>query len=268
MKIEDRYREFLPEARRVVVKVGSRVIEQKTGKPDAASLRRLVSQISKLHHQGYEIILVSSGAVGAGMDALGLKTRPALVTDQQMCAAVGQARLMAQYQGLFGKEGITIGQLLLTHMDFQHRLRLSNAKRTLEHLIRNNVIPIVTENDVGADEEVKAISSFGDNDYLASLVVKVTRADVLVILSTVDGVLDAQEKRVPLIEDLKEAFRLVNPALSNGGLSKGGMDSKLKAAQNAGKAGCSTVIACGRSPHVLTDILAGKDVGTLVLCAL
>lgn len=264
MNVEHRYREFLPEARRIVVKIGTRVIAQKSGRPDMQPLKSLVKQIAELHRKGYEILVVSSGAVGAGIEALGMKARPTTVPDLQMCAAVGQARLMAHYEALFGAEKITIGQVLLTHADFQHRIRFANAKRTMEHLIRHSVIPIINENDVVADEELKADLSLGDNDYLAALVVKLTRADLLVILSTVDGVLDADGKRVHCIENLNEAFALVNPTQA-GGLSKGGMDSKLRAAQIAVKAGCGVVIACGRNKKVLTDVVAGHDAGTLIL---
>lgn len=266
MNVEHRYREFLPEARRVVVKIGTRVIAQKTGRPDMRPLKSLVKQVAELHRKGYEIVLVSSGAVGAGVEALGMKERPTSVPDLQMCAAVGQARLMAHYEELFGAENIVIGQVLLTHADFQHRIRFANAKRTMEHLIRRDVIPIINENDAVADEEIKADLSLGDNDYLAALVVKLTRADVLVILSTVDGVLDADGNRVHCLENVNDAFKLVKP-MEAGGLSKGGMDSKLRAAQIATKACCAVVIACGRSPKVLTDILAGRDTGTLILSA-
>ena len=131
-------------------------------------------------------------------------------------------------------------------------------------MIRHSVIPIINENDVVADEEIKAGLSLGDNDYLAALVVKLVRADLLIILSTVDGVLDADGKRVPCIENLNDAFALVNPVQA-GGLSKGGMDSKLRAAQIATKAGCAVVVANGRTGGVLTSILAGADTGTLIL---
>lgn len=264
MNVEHRFREFLPEARRIVVKIGTRVIAQKTGRPDMRPLKSLVSQVAELHRKGYEILIVSSGAVGAGVEALGMKGRPQAVPDLQMCAAVGQARLMSHYEDLFGAEKIIIGQVLLTHADFQHRIRFANAKRTMEHMIRQKVVPIINENDVVADEELKADLSLGDNDYLAALVVKLVRADLLVILSTVDGVLDATGKRVPCIENLNDAFALVNPAQS-GGLSKGGMDSKLRAAQIAVKAGCGVVIACGRDSKVLLNTMAGHDTGTLIL---
>lgn len=265
MNVAHRYREFIPEARRIVVKIGTRVIEQKSGCPDLHSIKALVKQLSDLHHAGYEIIMVSSGAVGAGIDALGLKSRPKLVPDLQMCAAVGQARLMAKYEQLFQTEKITIGQVLLTHSDFQHRIRFANAKRTMEHMLRQGIIPIINENDAVADEELKAGLSLGDNDFLAALVVKLVRADLLIILSTVDGVLDAGGKRVPCIENINEAFSLVDPTPQEGGLSKGGMDSKLHAAQQAIKGGAGTIIANGRSKKVLTDLMSGKDVGTMIL---
>ena len=264
MNVEHRYREFLPEARRIVVKIGTRVIAQPSGRPDMRPLRSLVKQVAELHRKGYEILLVSSGAVGAGIEALGMKARPTDVPDLQMCAAVGQARLMAHYEELFGAENIVIGQVLLTHADFQHRIRFTNAKRTMEHMIRRQVIPIINENDVVADEEIKAGLSLGDNDYLAALVVKLTRADLLVILSTVDGVLDAEGQRVHCIENINEAFAWVKPTEA-GGLSKGGMDSKLRAAQIAAKAGSTVVIAGGRTKNVLTRVMDGDDVGTLIL---
>jgi glutamate 5-kinase len=247
-----------------VVKIGTRVIAHPSGRPDMRPLKGLVRQIARLHRKGYELLVVSSGAIGAGMEALGMTVRPTSVPDLQMCAAVGQARLMAHYEELFDTEKITIGQVLLTHADFQHRIRFTNAKRTLEHMIRRDVIPIINENDAVADEEIKAGLSLGDNDYLAALVVKLVRADLLVILSTVDGVLDAKNRRVACIENLNEAFALVMPT-EEGGLSKGGMDSKLRAAQIAVRAGCSVVVACGRTPDVLTQVMEGCDTGTLIL---
>lgn len=266
MTVEHRHREFLPEARRIVIKIGTRVIAQKSGRPDMKPLRSLVGQVAELHRSGYEVLMVSSGAVGAGVEALGMSARPTCVPDLQMCAAVGQARLMAYYEELFTAQQIVIGQVLLTHDDFKHRIRFVNAKRTMEHLIRYKVIPIINENDVVADEEIKADLSLGDNDYLAALVAKLTRADLLVILSTVDGLLDGASKRVHCVESIDEAFAMIKPQ-EEGGLSKGGMDSKLRAAQMAVKAGCSVVIASGREQEVLKRIMAGEDAGTLFVSA-
>lgn len=267
MNIDLKFRQFIPESRRIVVKIGTRVLAQKTGRTDMAQMKSIVAQISALHRAGYQVVIVSSGAIGAGMAALGIKERPKEVPDLQMCAAVGQAKLMAIYEELFLSSRIKVGQVLLTHDDFDNRIRHSNARRTMEHLLRNGVIPIINENDVVADEEVKAYLSLGDNDYLAALVVKLIRADLLVILTTVDGLLRMDRKpakRIPCIEKLdKEVFKLVNPGA--GSLSKGGMDSKLRSAQLAIKAGCTVVIANGRKKSSLSDIVAGKDVGTLIL---
>jgi len=265
---EQRYREILTESRRVVVKIGTRVIAQKTGRPEMRYLKSLVNQVAELREKGYEVIMVTSGAVGAGMEALGIRERPKQVADMQMCAAVGQARLMAKYETLFLQKKLKVGQVLLTHSDFQNRIRLANARRTLDHLVAAGVVPIINENDVVADEELKADLSLGDNDYLAALVVKLVRADLLVILSTVDGLLETtkagRKRRIPCIETLTpEIFKLVNPGANT--LSKGGMDSKLRAAQIAVKAGCSVVIAGGRNEQVLTRVMTGQDEGTLIL---
>lgn len=269
MDIDSRYRRFLPESRRIVVKVGTRVIAQKTGKPDMARIRALVAQVATLHRSGYQVAIVSSGAIGAGMAALGIKSRPKEVPDLQMCAAVGQAHLMAIYEECFKASRIRIGQVLLTHDDFESRIRHNNARRTMEHLLRAGVVPIINENDVVADEEVKAYLSLGDNDYLAALVVKLIRADLLVILSTVDGLLRTDgrtRRRMRCIEKFtKEVFALVNP--SKGSLSKGGMDSKLRSAQIAAKAGCTVVIANGRKSGSLARVVSGADEGTLILGA-
>jgi glutamate 5-kinase len=268
MKLNRRFREFLPESRRVVIKIGTRVIAQATGRPDVRQLRSLVGQVARLRRAGYEVLVVTSGAVAAGMESLGIRARPKLVPDLQMCAAVGQARMMAQYEALFGREKLHVGQVLLTHADFLHRVRFANARRTMEHLLRAGVVPIINENDVVADEELKADLSLGDNDYLAALVVKLVRADLLVILSTVDGLLaphpSGGQRRVPCVEKLgPDIFKLVNPGKS--ALSKGGMDSKLRAAQIATRSGCSVVVANGRKQGVLLSVLAGEDTGTLLL---
>lgn len=267
MNVDRKFREFLPEARRVVVKVGTRVLADKCGRPMQSRIESIVSQIASLRRAGYEVVLVSSGSIGAGMAALGIDKRPESVPDLQMCAAVGQARLIATYEELAQAHKLKVGQMLLTYDDFHSRLRTGNARRTMEHLLRAGILPIVNENDVVADEEVKAYLSLGDNDYLAALVVKLIRADLLVILSTVDGLMDmtgSRPKRISCIEKLdRAAFALVAPPVK-GGLSKGGMDSKLKSASLAVKAGCSVVIADGRKAGRLADAVAGRDVGTII----
>lgn len=265
-----KYRQSLPESRRIVVKIGSRVIVQSSGRPDARQIRILVSDLASARRAGYEVVVVSSGAIAAGMEALGLRERPTAVPDLQMCAAIGQGRLMARYAELFGREKLLVGQLLLTHADFDHKVRLANLRRTMDHLLKAGVVPVINENDVVADEEVKADLSFGDNDYLASLVVNQVRADLLVLLSTTDGLKDmspeGRNRRIHYVETIsREVFRLVAP--SKGGLSKGGMDSKLRAAQACVRTGCNVVIANGRQKGVLGSILRGEDTGTLFLAS-
>jgi glutamate 5-kinase len=270
MKKSLKYREHLPDARRVVVKIGSRVLVQKTGRPDVRRMRSLIRELATLQRNGREIVVVTSGAIGAGMEALRMRERPTFLPDLQMAAAVGQTRLMARYDALFSAAGCRVGQILLTHADFHHKIRLTNARRTVENLLRNGVIPIINENDVVADEEIRADLALGDNDYLASLVVKLVRADLLIMLTTIDGVREkdaaGRSRRLRYLETItRKTFALVSSGAST--LSKGGMDSKLKAAQAACSAGCSVVIANGRSSGVLTRVIKGDDVGTLVLAS-
>ena len=257
-----RERASLQDVRRVVVKVGTHSIATKTGRPDYRALRRLVGQLCELRKSGLEVIFVSSGAVAAGVEALGLKARPTQVNDVQMCAAVGQARFISEYENLFGAAGVKIGQVLLTHADFDDRRRAANVRRSLDHLVRAGIVPVVNENDVVADEELKGLT-FGDNDWLSALIVKLVRADALVLLTTVDGLLDAAGRRVPSIGSIRDAMKLVR-AGQKGSLSKGGMDSKLKAVKNAAQSGAHVVIANAATPHILQSIFSGRDVGTFV----
>jgi glutamate 5-kinase len=257
-----RERAVLKDARRVVVKVGTHSIACKTGRPDYAALKRVVDGIQSLREKGLEVVFVSSGAVAAGIEALGLKSRPQDVNDVQMCAAVGQARYITEYERLFADKGIQIGQVLLTHADFYDRRRAANVRRVIDHLVRKGIVPVINENDVVADEEIKGLT-FGDNDWLSSLIAKLVCADALVLLTTVDGLLDETGKRVPEIVSVREALKLVKTD-QKGALSKGGMDSKLKAVKNATEAGVNVVIANGRKKGVLEAVFSGKDTGTFV----
>ena len=244
---------------RIVVKVGTHAIANKAGKADHAALKRLVAQLSSLRKSGHEVFFVSSGAVAAGVEALGLKSRPSDVNDVQMCAAVGQARFIYEYERLFAGHGVKIGQVLLTHFDFEDHHRAQNVRKSLDHLVRSGIVPIINENDVVADEELKG-KTFGDNDWLSFLIARLVKADALVLLTTVDGLLDAQGKRIARIESFRNIARLVR-AGEKGSLSKGGMDSKLRAVKAAVASGIDTYIANGRK-SVLAPLLAGKPVGT------
>ena len=244
---------------RIVVKVGTHAIATKSGKPDYAALRRLVSQLCALRKTGSEVVFVSSGAVAAGVESLGLKARPKDVNDVQMCAAVGQARFIAEYEKLFESHGVKIGQVLLTHHDFDDRRRAQNVRKSLDHLVKAGIVPVINENDVVADEELKG-QTFGDNDWLSFLIAKLVKADTLVLLTTVDGLLDANGKRIPEIANVRRAMKLVRVG-EKGSLSKGGMDSKLRAVKAAVASGIDTYIANGRK-SVLASLLAGRSVGT------
>jgi glutamate 5-kinase len=179
-----------------------------------------------------------------------------------MCAAVGQARYITEYERMFGECGVKIGQVLLTHADFDERRRAANVRRMLDHLVKNGIVPVINENDVVADEEIKGLT-FGDNDQLSALIAKLTCADALVLLTTVDGLLDENGRRVPEIYSVRDALKLVKEG-QKGRLSKGGMDSKLKAVKKASEAGANVVIANGRKAGVLEAVFAGKNVGTFV----
>jgi glutamate 5-kinase len=259
-------RAALVSAKRVVIKIGSRVLVQRTGRPDTRRMRELVRQLAVLHEAGHEVILVSSGAIGAGMEALGMKRRPTTVPDLQMAAAVGQSRLMATYDDLFGKHDIKIGQILLTHDDLNHRLRHLNARNTMLNLLANRIVPIVNENDVIAVDEIK----FGDNDLLASLVAIMMEADALILLTTVDGFRlphgEGRTRRASVLAGVDA--KTLSHAIGKGSeLSTGGMASKLQSAGMALSTGIPVVIANGRKDDIILQAVGGKDVGTFIMPA-
>lgn len=264
-----RYRKLIPESRRIVVKIGTRVLVDQKGKLNHAVIENLVFQLSKLHKEEKELLVITSGAIASGMEALNIEERPKELPDLQMAAAVGQGRLISVYQSFFNKHNIIVGQVLLTHNDFKHKIRLTNARRTLENLIRHKIIPIINENDAISDEEIKADMALGDNDLLAALVVKLVRADLLIILTTVDGVLKETStgiERLSFIENITpKIFALC--AEKTDSLSRGGMKSKLKAAKIAAETGCISVIANGLTKDILLKIFNGEDIGTLILAS-
>ena len=252
------HRDALKNAKRIVVKAGSKVLVQSTGRPDSRRLKLLVDELAQVQSNGGEVAFVSSGAIGAGLEALGMKTRPTAIPDLQMAAAVGQTRLMSLYDQLFGENKCNIGQVLLTHDALKHRERHLNARNTLLNLIAHRIVPIINENDAISTEEIR----FGDNDVLAALVAILIDADALVLLSTTDGLRDGT-RRVSYIEEVDDdVLGLVADKQDH--LSTGGMASKLKSAQIAAHNGIPVVIANGRKTGVLTRIFQGLDEGTLL----
>jgi len=246
------------------VKLGTAVLTDERKQTDPAQMGQLVAQIAQLRSDGREIVIVTSGAVGAGMGVLGYDKRPESVAEQQACAAVGQSRLMASYEKLFGEFDLRVGQVLLTHADLQHEERHRNARNTLTTLLRRGVIPIINENDAVSTTELK----FGDNDKLSALVAVLLPADLLVILTSVAGVIEnfgkANAKRISAIESIDERIE----ALAGGTTSAtavGGMKSKIQAAKIVVRTGLPLVIAPGHSKTVLRAIVRGEDVGTIFL---
>ncbi len=255
-------RDSLKSVSRIVVKLGTGVLTDSRKQPDPAQLRQLVAQLAALRAAGKQVVLVTSGAVGAGMGALGYSARPADLAEKQACAAVGQSRLMAVYDKLFAAHSLVVAQVLLTHDDLEHHERHLNARNTLVTLLQHGVVPIINENDAVSFTEIK----FGDNDRLSALVAALLPADLLVILTTVDGVIEhfgePHARTLSVIEQVDAAIEDMAGGTTSA-TAVGGMKSKIDAAKIAVRSGIPLVIASGRKPAVLADILAGADEGTL-----
>jgi glutamate 5-kinase len=254
--------ELLKDVTRIVVKLGTGVLTDSRKQPDLAQMEQLVAQMAAQCRAGRELVLVSSGAVGAGMGALGHERRPAELAELQACAAVGQSRLMAIYEKLFGAHGLAVAQILLTHDDLAHHERHLNARNTLVTLLSHGVVPIINENDVVSFTELK----FGDNDQLSALVASLLPADLLIILTTVDGVIEnfgkANPRTLPLVKLIDQSLEGIAGG-TNSETAVGGMASKIKSARIAVRSGIPLVIASGRKKHALARILAGEEEGTL-----
>jgi glutamate 5-kinase len=248
-------REELTKARRVVVKIGSRLLaESPAGRPAA-----LADQIVGLRARGVEVIVVSSGAIALGVRALGLARRPAELPALQAAAAAGQSRLMQHWEHAFAAHGVVIGQVLLTHDDMGDRRRFLSARHTLRALLDLGAVPIINENDTVATEEIK----FGDNDQLAALVCNLVSADCLIILTDVEGVRDAAGQRIPIVRDIDAEAAPAATGTAADGVGSGGMASKVASARIVTRTGVPAVVAPGRHPSVLPELLAGADIGTL-----
>lgn len=262
MNIESLQRERLTRARRIVVKVGSRVLVGPSGKPSPERIERIVGQVSNLRKQGVEVVIVSSGAIAAGVDALGLKSRPENVPDLQMAASVGQPKLLAIYSKLFSKRRLSISQVLLTHEDLTNRNRHLNARNAMLRSLQAGIVPIVNENDTVAVDEIQV----GDNDVLAAMVAVLIDADALLLLSTTNGLRKTgagRSSRISFISSLTDSEKSLVSAKRDK-LSTGGMATKLESAATAAKAGVLSLIADGRKKTVIEDALSGKNVGTLI----
>lgn len=252
-------------AKRWVVKIGSSLLTNDGRGLDAEAMGRWVRQMVALRAQGVELVIVSSGAVAAGMGRLGWPVRPSAMNELQAAAAIGQMGLAQAWESSFAEHGLRTAQILLTHDDLSDRKRYLNARSTLRTLISLDVIPVINENDTVVTDEIR----FGDNDTLAALVANLVEADMLIILTDRDGMFDADPRENPQAKLIHEA-RADDPQLDavaggvSGALGRGGMQTKLRAARLAARSGAHTVIVGGAIEDVLARLKAGERLGTLL----
>ncbi len=255
----------LPATRRWVIKIGSALLTNDGRGLDQQAIAHWVEEVVALRRLGIEVVLVSSGSVAEGMARLGWKQRPRAMHDLQAAAAVGQMGLVQTWEHSFQAHGVHTAQVLVTHDDLSDRKRYLNARNTLLALISHGVVPVVNENDTVVTDEIR----FGDNDTLGALVTNLVEADLLVILTDQDGMYDADPRSNPGARLITRA-RASDPALvamaggSGGHLGRGGMATKLRAAQLAARSGAHSVIVGGRLPSVLSRLQQGESVGTLL----
>jgi glutamate 5-kinase len=255
----------LPRARRIVVKVGTSLLASPAGGIRARRFTTLAGEVAELRSRGVETILVSSGAIGLGVRKLGLQERPRAIPQKQAAAAIGQIDLCRRFERAFARHDLIVGQILLTHQGLAAREGFLNARHTLHALLEAGVVPLINENDSVATEELR----FSDNDHLSALVINLSAADLLILLTDTDGLHD-RDPEAPgarRIEEVPEvdAGILGLAAARESTAGTGGMRAKLEAAASATRQGVATVIADGRRPGMIARILAGENVGTLVL---
>jgi glutamate 5-kinase len=253
--------QLLAQVKSIVVKIGTNALSDPSGKLDGTLIAHLATQLAALHQRGIRTTLVSSGAIGAGITELKLPGRPKDLPMLQAAASVGQRILMDTFAAAFKPHGISVGQVLITRYEFENRAFYLNLRNCIDALHRTGSIPIINENDTVSVEEIR----FGDNDIIAAEVTNLLCADLLVLLSVVDGLLDPAGKTIPVIGDIDDASGNVNDTKSSRGT--GGMGSKLMAAGTVRTAGEPVLIANGKMPNVITRLLAGDPIGTLIVPA-
>ena len=268
-------REKVARARRIVIKVGTNVVMRDDGRLALSQLYGIAEAVANLHQQGRDVLMVSSGAVGLGMERIGLPVRPTELSEIQACAAIGQSRLMAIYDDAFDKLGCRTAQVLLTEDDFRDPVRYSNLRSTLVSLLALGVIPVINENDTVSTAELDHPTDsagreriFGDNDKLSAVVMTHIDADLLLLLSDVDGLYTADPNTdgAQLLSQVPDITgEVVSFAQGRNRRGRGGMLTKLEAARIATEANGMAVIANGRLPHVIDRVCAGEVVGTLFL---
>lgn len=259
---------ILDKAKKIVIKIGTKVLTREDGKLDERKIENLVKDISLLKKNGKEIVIVTSGAIGAGMGRLGILTRPKDVPQKQALAAIGQSKLMHIYEKYFQQEGICVGQMLLTRDDLASRKRFLNASNTLNNLLSFNAIPIINENDTVAVEEIGFI--FGDNDNLSAQIVGLVQADMLLILTSTDGLFtadprkDKKAKLISVVEKIDDKIESL-AGVNIDEISTGGMQTKIKAAKKAIENGAAVIIANGNKENIIRCIFSYEAEGTIFL---
>jgi glutamate 5-kinase len=259
-------RELLKSVKRVVIKIGSRVLTDDEGGLDHAVIGRICGDIALLRERGKQVVVVSSGAIAAGRSELGLKVKPKTIPQKQAAAAIGQTRLIRAYEEALAPHGLKAAQLLLTSEDLGSRQRFLNARATIDTLLGYGIIPVINENDTVVVDEIK----FGDNDNLSALVTNVAESDLLLILTDVEGLFNADPgqypdaRLIPLVQVItRELERSAGGSASSVGT--GGMVTKVAAAKKAGKNGVPTILVAGKRAGILSAAMRGEEVGTLFL---
>ena len=272
MEMLKRDRDKLKEKKRIVIKIGSSSLTHKeTGDMNFAKMGKLVRVISDLRGQGKEVVLVSSGAIAAGRHVLGNRKRPDTLAQKQAFAAVGQARLMMIYQRLFAEYNQTAAQVLLTKHTMINDASRFNAQNTFEELLKLGTVPIVNENDTVSTAEIPYVDTFGDNDQLSAVVAALIEADLLILLSDIDGLYSDDPRRNPearfidIVYEIDAKLLAMGKDTSSSDVGTGGMSSKLTAARIATDSGTDMVIANGEEVSVIQEIIDGKDKGTLFM---
>jgi len=264
------HRQELQNSKRIVVKVGTSTLTYDNGDINLARIEKLARVLSDLMNAGKEVVLVTSGAVQVGVKKLKLKEKPTSIREKQAAASVGQCELMHIYSKFFGEYSHIVGQVLLTKDVIEDEHVRNNVVNTFEKLIEDKVIPIVNENDTVAIDEIENIVRFGDNDNLSAIVSVLIHADLLVILSDIDGFFDSDPTKNPNSK-LMKVIDGITPELENFAgdsgtdVGTGGMVTKLTAAKTATSAGVSLILANGKEPSILRDIIEGQEIGTLFL---
>lgn len=265
-------RDFLKDKKRIVVKIGSSsLMHSETGKLDLLKIERLVRALVDIKNSGKEVILVSSGAIAVGKTAIGLHERPDELPVKQACAAIGQAKLMMVYQKLFAEYETIAAQVLLTKYTMLNPVTRTNAENTFKELLHIGAIPVVNENDTVSTYEIEQVQSFGDNDKLSALVASITEADLLILLSDIDGLYTDDPNKNPdarfinVVDKIDEQLMNMGKNSSGSSVGTGGMSAKLVAAQIATYSGTDMVITNGNDVTNISRIINGENTGTLFL---